>query len=202
MARIIAGQQYVEFHGTEAQKAAARTTFFKQTGSQLFKETLLQRNIYNGYNPPVINPVMPLVAVPPSAQETVVPSLVPVNVPAINASVVAEAQASIAPLWSAGLQTILMLIMKLSLSFSQQRMAAVLTRNGVPQGIAFLVALMAPWLVEQLQFTLPNMVTVYRKRAKNALKAELIGRIGLDDWEKLKASMRVEERNLWRARSN
>lgn len=202
-ARVIAGASYVTFHGTELQKAELKTTFFEQPSvKRLKKEVALSRgHMYNGYDPSVAFQYMPPIAVPPRVQETLVPSMEPVNVEAINASIVAEKYLAPQQLWSA-VGLILMAIMKLGLGPLQTKMVGVLTRNGIPQGVAVLIALLAPWLVEQWYTSLPRMVTLYRKRAKAALKAELIGRIGLDDWEKLRDSMRTEERNLWRARSN
>jgi hypothetical protein len=168
-------------------------------------DVALERKVWIGMNP-IVNPIVsPPVGSPVGlTHETGEFTLTSTNVSTVmqdtNAVITSVAQTPPASISAAvpavaALAAILLMITRLVLTSAQSRLVTLMVAKGIPRATAYIIAMTAPWMFTAVVTADSPMVALYRIN-------KLIGRIGLDDWTKLAASMRVEERNMWRARKS
>ncbi len=92
-----------------------------------------------------------------------------------------------------GLAALLALILRLALTQSQKFTVRMLMAKGVPEGAAIILALTAPWTIENFLQSEEKTVALYRL-------GRLIGKITAIDWDEFRESMRRNEADKWRAR--
>lgn len=166
-----------------------------QKGPMLKKD--LPRKVFQGFDPE-LNLVSPPIAMKPKLNhETAKASVLPVTVASAQFSVQKSVTPGIPIIVGAGvtIAAIVRMLLLLSLTVGQKQAAAFLTKRGVPQAVAILIATTAPWMVDNWVIVTSPKVAVYRL-------TKLIGTVSLDDWVKFASTMAVEIRNQYRIRES